>query len=191
MRRDVDLQEDQDAQPTSNLPSPAAQPVTPGVSRPPMPPPKDPLYRTIRQGLAMKIARFFGFNDYTADVAERIIGVYIVGDLSKQVEQEETRTGADYRVFQVDLSVAHNRDPILGTQDLIMTNVALIFLTAGGTLQLHIGDRDPLDFGGAGLGVGGGYECDPPEQLRLLVTNAAQPATIAKFIVSTGVRVSF
>jgi hypothetical protein len=179
-----------DAKPTSNLPSPAAHPQTPGVARPRMPE-RTPLDRFLPAKLARRVAWFFGFGDYAAEVAERIVGVYIIGDLTKQQIDEETRTGADYRTFLIDLSVAHTRSPIDGTKDLVTTNVALVALTASATLSIHVGDRDGIPFGGTGLGVGSGVECEPPEQTVLYVTNTAQPGATATILVSSGVRVSF
>lgn len=194
--KELDLSRDPDAKPTSHLPSPAAVPVTPGVSRPDHPREPDPLSRRITRALALKIMRYFGLTDYDADVAERVIPVVLLEDLSKQQAPEETRTGADYRIVTIDLSATGgfvgSRVPIQSVKDFVMSSVALISLTAGATFSLHVGERDPIPFGSVGLGVGTSLLMDPPEQIGLSITNpVAQPAAQAILLVSSGVRVNF
>lgn len=189
--RDITVQER--AHPTSHEISPAARPTTPGVSRPTTPTERyrDPEDRKIHKRLAARVARFFGFTHYDADVTERVTGVYIIADLTKQQEEEETRTGADYRTFVVDLNtLVGSRVPIPGTKDLVVTDVALVQLSAAATFGLHVGDRDAIPFGGSGLGTGASVHCDPPERIALAITNpAAQPGLTATILVSSGVRV--
>src|SRR5438270_4549919 len=135
-----DITRDPDAKPTANERSPAAAPITPGVRRPGGAQPKEFTDREISPGLAARIMRYFGFTRYRAEVAERIIGVYVVADLSRPRQDPAIdQTGSDYKIFQVDLSVAHNRTPIDGTRDMTMSVVTLVGLTGGASFSLHIG----------------------------------------------------
>lgn len=148
--------------------------------------------RMVPKAIAMKVARFFGWPTYDAEVADRVLPVVIVADLAKPQPEDPTMTGADYRIFVVDLSVARSGAlPIEGTKDLKIANVALVGLSAGASFNLHIGDRQPIPFGGIGLGVGAGINIDPPEEIVLQVDNAAQAGAQAILMASTGVTVSF
>lgn len=143
------------------------------------------------KGIADRVARFFALSDYRAEVSDRVVPVVMVGDLTKLQEDDETKTGADYRIFSVDLAVARAaRVVIPGTQDLGVSNVTLVSLTAGATFLLSIGEREGIPFGGDGMSVGTTFELNPTELRGLLVANAAQPAAVALFMVSPGIRVS-
>src|SRR5205085_11415390 len=127
-----------------------------------------------------------------AEVAERIVGVYIAADFTRsRPDPAVDQTGADYKIFQVDLSVAHTRIPIDGTKDMVMSVVTVVGLTSGASFSLHIGDRDGIPFGGIGMAVPTSFTLDPPETTFLAITNTAQAAnTIAQIMISAGVRLA-
>lgn len=173
--------------PVSDMPKP--QPGSPG-HRPSVTPQRHELDRTIAPSLASRVARFFGFQTYTADVAERVVGVVVLADLSRASDSDDTITGAEYKVFTIDLSTARDRRVIEGTQDMMVSAISISSLSAGALAQVHIGDRDGWDIGGAGLGPGSSWEIQPPEQTRILITNTAQAGLTLKLILANGIRVT-
>lgn len=115
-----------------------------------------------------------------------VVPVVIVADATAGQDEDLTKTGSNYRVVLVDLSVAHARETLPGLDDVTIAAVGPVALTAGGTFSLHIGDRDGIPFGGAGLAVGAMVELDPPERDKLAITNAAQAAVTVQLLVSMG-----
>jgi len=179
---------------TATLPTPVSTPQTPGVSRPSaLAPgqtgPAAPGVFALPARFLAKLVRLFALpTNYSADVAQRVIPVAIVADATKPQADDPTHQGADYKVFSVSLAAALNRAPIDGTKDLAMSFVTVVSLTAGATAQLHLGDQDPIDIGGTGLGVGTTFELNPPVQSFLAVTCAAQAGATLKLMVSAGMR---
>jgi hypothetical protein len=179
------------APPTANLPTGTSSPQTPGVARPTQTPqgPQAPSDRSLPARFVARLIRMFGLpTDYRADIAERVIPMVLVADLTKPQVDDPTHQGADYKVFSVSLAAALNRTPIDGTKDMSIAIITIVNLTALATAQLHIGDQDPIDIGGTGLAVGTTFIVDPPIQSFIAVTAAAQAGATLKLMVSAGMR---
>jgi len=179
---------------TATLPTPVDKPQTPGVSRPSalaqgQGGPSAPGVFALPARFLARLVRLFGLpTTYNADVAQRVIPVAIVADATKPQADDPTHQGADYKIFSVSLANALARTPIDGTKDLSVAVITITSLTAGATAQLHIGDQDPIDIGGTGLGVGTSFTIDPPVQSFLAITCPAQAGATLKLMVSAGMR---
>jgi hypothetical protein len=124
--------------------------------------------------------------EYEGSVGRTVVPVVLVKDISKNTT-DATRTGPPYRVISVDLSVARNDlQPVAGTVDLVMSGVTISALTPGASLRLAIGERDGILIGGNGLPVGTAIDFEVPEQIKLRISNAAQPAATVELLVGVG-----
>jgi len=133
-------------------------------------------------GLAARLTRVLGLSKVWAwFIQPRVIGVVIVGDATKLPESEETRRGSDYRIVEVDLATARDRDAVL--KDVTVASLFVDDLTPGASAFIHIGQRDPIT-----AKDGRAFEMDPPEEIAISVTNTAQPGNVLKIGVGFGVR---
>lgn len=86
---------------------------------------------------------------------------------------------ADYKVVRLDLSAAREHEEIL-SRHVSVASVALLSLSVGATLDLHVGNSKP----GIPLAEARGiaFDMEPPEEYGLFVTNAAQVGTAVLLI---------
>lgn len=119
-------------------------------------------------------------------VLDRLLAVLEQLALARDPIEGTTIVPWSYRTVRIDLSVAAAQQTLPALDSQWIHSVTLVSLTAGATLSLHLGMRDGIPFGGAGLAVGFTLDLDPPQKIALAVTNAAQAAAVAVLLVGFG-----